>query len=232
VWCGAGAQRRAAPGLLCAREARLHAPNLPALNRPVTHPAAVTHLAPRGAPPPPARKKQRGPPLPARPPGLRAELGAPRTERRRRAQEVAELGDQLVLVTGYSHSDAAGILRGYGFRKVHSLAEFAAAHPQLVPGPHERYPPGAPGGPPAWARERVAAVMVIETPVDWHQDLQLIVDLVRRAPARARGASAHARAAPAGPAADAARPAGVRVCLRAGRPCSESVEGKHAAAQA
>jgi len=74
--------------------------------------------------------------------------------------------------------------------------------------------------------------MVIETPVDWHQDLQLIVDLVRRAPARARGASAHARAAPAGPAADAARPAGVRVCLRAGRPCSESVEGKHAAAQA
>ena len=33
------------------------------------------------------------------------------------AQEVAELGDQLVLVTGYSHTDPAGILRGYGFRQ-------------------------------------------------------------------------------------------------------------------
>ena len=84
-----------------------------------------------------------------------------------------------MLVTGYSHTDAASILRGYGYQNVHTLAEFAACHPQLIPGPHERYPP-APQVP-AWARERVAAVMLIETPVDWHQDLQLIVDLVRHA---------------------------------------------------
>ena len=38
------------------------------------------------------------------------------------AQEVAELGDQLVLVTGYSHTDPAGILRGYGFRRADAPA--------------------------------------------------------------------------------------------------------------
>ncbi|KAK9833554.1 hypothetical protein WJX81_005671 [Elliptochloris bilobata] len=92
-------------------------------------------------------------------------------------EEVAELGDKLVLVTGYSHTDPAVILRGYGFKRVHTLAEFAACLPQLVPGPHERYPPCA--DVPEWAREQVAAVMIIETPVDWHQDLQIITDLVR-----------------------------------------------------
>ena len=66
-----------------------------------------------------------------------------------------------------------------GRRRVHTLAEFAACLPQLVPGPHERYPPCP--DVPDWARERVAAVMIIETPVDWHQDLQVITDLVRRA---------------------------------------------------
>ena len=60
---------------------------------------------------------------------------------------------------------------------MHTLAEFAACLPQLVPGPHERYPPCA--DVPDWAKERVAAVMIIETPVDWHQDLQIICDLVR-----------------------------------------------------
>lgn len=64
-----------------------------------------------------------------------------------------------------------------GCRRVHTLAEFAACLPQLVPGPHERYPPCT--NVPDWARERVAAVMIIETPVDWHQDLQIICDLVR-----------------------------------------------------
>ena len=67
-----------------------------------------------------------------------------------------------------------------GRRRVHTLAEFAACLPQLVPGPHERYAPRA--DVPDWATERVAAVMVIETPVDWHQDLQIICDLVRCAP--------------------------------------------------
>jgi HAD superfamily hydrolase (TIGR01456 family) len=99
-------------------------------------------------------------------------------------EEVAAIGAGLVLVTGRCRSDAAAIVRGYGFPTVHTIAEYAAAHPHLHPLKHAGgngagRPASADAATPAWALQPVAAVFVIETPEDWHEDLQVIVDLVR-----------------------------------------------------
>lgn len=99
-------------------------------------------------------------------------------------EEAGAIGDGLVLVTGRCRSDAAAIVRGYGFSNVHTIAEYAAAHPHLHPLKHAGgngapRPDAADADPPAWAAAPVAAVFVIETPEDWHEDLQVIVDLVR-----------------------------------------------------
>ena len=92
--------------------------------------------------------------------------------------------EALVLVTGRCRSDSASIVRGYGFTNVHTIADYAAAHPHLHPLKHAggngvARPASADAPTPAWAAAPVAAVFVIETPEDWHEDLQVIVDLVR-----------------------------------------------------
>lgn len=106
-------------------------------------------------------------------------------------EEVAAVGAGLVLVTGRCRCDAASIVRGYGFPNVHTIAEYAAAHPHLHPLKHaggsngaDKRPTSADAPAPAWAAAPVAAVFVIETPEDWHEDLQVIVDLVRSAGGR------------------------------------------------
>ncbi|KAK9823437.1 hypothetical protein WJX72_002729 [[Myrmecia] bisecta] len=87
-----------------------------------------------------------------------------------------ELGDQLVLVTGYSRTCLKDVLRSYGFKKVATVKEYSIAHPHCLP--NKRYP-DPPEGDVSWAEEPVAAVIVVETPEEWHEDLQVICDLLR-----------------------------------------------------
>ncbi|KAL3149471.1 hypothetical protein ABBQ32_002255 [Trebouxia sp. C0010 RCD-2024] len=85
-----------------------------------------------------------------------------------------DFGDNLVLVTGYSRTDLKGILTSYGFKNVALIADYAACHPHALP--NKKY------GKPQdrdWADKPVAAVVVVETPENWHEDLQIICDLLR-----------------------------------------------------
>lgn len=91
-------------------------------------------------------------------------------------QHAAEFHDKLVLVTGYSRTDLKQVLRSYGYNKVASIDEYAKAHSHVMP---NKGWPELPAEQTAWAQEPVAAVIVVETPVDWHQDLQVICDLLR-----------------------------------------------------
>ena len=113
--------------------------------------------------------------------------------------------DGLVLVTGRCRTPATRIVRGYGYRNVRSVAAYSRALPHLNPlkhagvgagqvagsGPNAR--PGEDGGgagdgacdsdddgaDPSWAASPVRAVILLETPADWHDDLQVIVDVLR-----------------------------------------------------
>ena len=62
------------------------------------------------------------------------------------------------------------------YRNVHTLEEYGACHPELVP--HKRFPAVSDR---AWADQPVAAIALIEMSRDWHQDLQLCLDLLRQA---------------------------------------------------
>lgn len=65
---------------------------------------------------------------------------------------------------------------GYGFKNVHTISEFAACHPQALP--NNKYPE-VKAEDKAWAEKPVVAVVVVETPMNWHEDLQIICDLLR-----------------------------------------------------
>jgi HAD superfamily hydrolase (TIGR01456 family) len=64
---------------------------------------------------------------------------------------------------------------GLGFRNTMSTTDFAACHPQLMPNKKrdEKFSP-----PPAPA-QRVAAVVIVETPEDWFEDLQVLCDVLQ-----------------------------------------------------
>lgn len=114
-----------------------------------------------------------------------------------------DFGDDLVLVTGYSRTDLKGILTskecfhnccfstfaktsladcilidgcdsGYGFKNVALIADYAACHPHALP--NKKYGEIKDRD---WADKPVAAVVVVETPENWHEDLQVICDLLR-----------------------------------------------------
>lgn len=85
-----------------------------------------------------------------------------------------DFGDELVLVTGYSRTDLREVLRSYGFKNVALISEFAACHPHALP--NKKYPEVKDR---AWADKPVAAVVVVETPENWHEDLQVVCDLLR-----------------------------------------------------
>lgn len=99
----------------------------------------------------------------------------------------------LVLVTGRCRTDAAEIVRAYGFENVRTVAEYARAHPHLHPLKHDpgtggggsendgetpAPPPPPPEEGPAWASEPVKAIFIVETPEDWHEDLQILLDVL------------------------------------------------------
>ena len=63
---------------------------------------------------------------------------------------------------------------GYGFNNVRTLEDFGACHPELVP--HKPYNPVADT---SWAQQPVAALALIDISRDWHEDLQLCLDLLR-----------------------------------------------------
>lgn len=135
-------------------------------------------------------------------------------------EELVAIGAGLVLVTGRCRSDAASIVRGYGFPNVHTIAEYAAAHPHLHPLKHAGgngagRPAAADAGAPApaWAADPVAAVFVIETPEDWHEDLQVIIDLVRSAGGRPGDCSGGGGAAAARPPPPPSPPQAVRLVV-------------------
>ena len=118
------------------------------------------------------------------------------------AEAAPAIDPGLVLVTGRCRTDAAEIVRGYGFSNVRTVAEYARAHPHLHPLKHD---PGTGGGmnggggeneneddkndkndddkngdePPSWASEPVRAIFIVETPEDWHEDLQILLDVLR-----------------------------------------------------
>ncbi|KAK3262481.1 hypothetical protein CYMTET_28666 [Cymbomonas tetramitiformis] len=89
-------------------------------------------------------------------------------------EQADEIGDDLVLVTGYSmHPDGAeGVLRGLGFKNVMSSTDYAAGHPHLLPNKKR------PGETRPAVHAQVGAVVILETPVDWHEDLQVLVDVL------------------------------------------------------
>jgi len=183
------------------------------------------------------------------------------------AEAAPAINPGLVLVTGRCRTDAAEIVRGYGFDNVRTVAEYARAHPHLHPLKHDAGTGGGGGGggdggegkdggggdgegkdggggdgegedggggdggeggggggggggTPAWASEPVRAVyvsflrfltfreeggggtskqtggetsplsslsplakkkkrFVVETPQDWHEDLQILLDVLR-----------------------------------------------------
>lgn len=65
-------------------------------------------------------------------------------------------------------------MRNHGFRNVATVAEYARCHPELLPNKH--FAPFGDSeeerGLASIGRQKVAAVFIIETPEDWHQDLQ------------------------------------------------------------
>ena len=175
------------------------------------------------------------------------------------AEAAPAINPGLVLVTGRCRTDAAEIVRGYGFDNVRTVAEYARAHPHLHPLKHDAGTGGGGGGggdggegkdggggdgegkdggggdggegggggggggggTPAWASEPVRAVyvsfprfltfreeggggtskqnggensplsslsplakkkkkrFVVVTPQDWHEDLQILLDVLR-----------------------------------------------------
>ena len=126
------------------------------------------------------------------------------------AQAAPSINPGLVLVTGRCRTDAAEIVRGYGFENVRTVAEYARAHPHLHPLKHDAGTGGGGGGnggtggeegdggrggngggndggdnptsttpPPSWASQPVRAVLIVETPEDWHEDLQILLDVLR-----------------------------------------------------
>jgi HAD superfamily hydrolase (TIGR01456 family) len=107
------------------------------------------------------------------------------------AEDAATLNPGLVLVTGRCRTDAAAIVRGYGYVNVRSVEAYSAALPHLNPLKHSGVggvgdppPPDTDAGdaaanPHAWARQPVRAIFLVETPADWHDDLQILVDVLR-----------------------------------------------------
>ena len=57
------------------------------------------------------------------------------------------------------------------------ISDFAACYPHALP--NKKYPEVKDR---AWADKPVAAVVVVETPENWHEDLQVICDLLRYSP--------------------------------------------------
>ena len=63
---------------------------------------------------------------------------------------------------------------GYGYHKVATVSEYARAYPHALPNKkYEKLEDDS------WAKDPVAAVIVVETPMEWHEDLQVICDLMR-----------------------------------------------------
>lgn len=63
---------------------------------------------------------------------------------------------------------------GYGFKNVALISEYAACYPHALPNKKYDKPQDR-----EWADKPVAAVIVVETPENWHEDLQIICDLLR-----------------------------------------------------
>ena len=117
------------------------------------------------------------------------------------AAAAPKINPGLVLVTGRCRTDAAEIVKGYGFENVRTVAEYARAHPHLHPLKHDAGTGGGGGNgggngnengngkedgegegngeEEAWASEPVRAIFVVETPEDWHEDLQILLDVLR-----------------------------------------------------
>ena len=68
----------------------------------------------------------------------------------------------------------AAACAGYGYNNVRTLEDFGACHPNLVP--HKPYDPVTDT---SWAQQPVAALALIDISRDWHEDLQLCLDLLR-----------------------------------------------------
>ena len=62
------------------------------------------------------------------------------------AEAAPKLNPGLVLVTGRCRTDAAEIVKGYGFENVRTVAEYARAHPHLHPLKHDKGTGGGGGG--------------------------------------------------------------------------------------
>jgi len=90
--------------------------------------------------------------------------------------------DQLVLLSG--RGDLPGVAASYGFRRVVTTQQLAAAFPSAVPFTLQPDPPlsasecAVRAGGLAEEGAPVAAVLVMTDPADWARDLQLIVDVV------------------------------------------------------
>lgn len=103
------------------------------------------------------------------------------------AEDAGEINPGLVLVSGRCRTNAADIVRGYGYVNVRTIEEYSAALPHLNPLKHAGMGASAPRGGDdddaslAWARQPVAAIFLVETPADWHDDLQVMVDVLRSA---------------------------------------------------
>eukprot|EP00899_Mesostigma_viride_P016525 jgi/Mesvir1/24874/Mv22106-RA.2 len=87
--------------------------------------------------------------------------------------------DGFVLVTGFTRTDIKEIMRMHGFHNVATIAEFVSHHPHLVPNRPHPPPCAIPPGQVPLGERRVGCVIILETPVDWHEDLQVICDLVQ-----------------------------------------------------
>uniref|UniRef100_A0A7S3AAP9 Uncharacterized protein n=1 Tax=Rhodosorus marinus TaxID=101924 RepID=A0A7S3AAP9_9RHOD len=94
-----------------------------------------------------------------------------------------EVKQGLVLVTGFSTGDVRDILLFKGFKNVHTVHEYAEKRPYLVP--NKLYPGRKltayedPDLVISEEEEKVSAVIVIENSTDWHEDLQVILDVLR-----------------------------------------------------
>lgn len=78
------------------------------------------------------------------------------------------------LVMSGDHDRLAIYASGYGFKNVALIADYAACHPHALP--NKKYGEIKDRD---WADKPVAAVVVVETPENWHEDLQVICDLLR-----------------------------------------------------
>ena len=102
-------------------------------------------------------------------------------------EDAGEINPGLVLVSGRCRTNAADIVRGYGYVNVRTIEEYSAALPHLNPLKHAGVGASAPPSDGdddaslAWARQPVAAIFLVETPADWHDDLQVMVDVLRSA---------------------------------------------------